>query len=132
MYCFWVQHTILGANYLKKNLLVNQASLRTKTNSSLVLNYYMKPLHLWGGDEIFEKNFQFKWKQPVTKMSSDWFFSQNLLTKSLSNIFHVSAVSCYCQFNYSRYSRYVDSLLFFSKLISRTAIPTQALVITYK
>ena len=36
--------------------------------------YYMKLLHVWRGDELFEVNFEFKWKQPATKMSSKIFF----------------------------------------------------------
>ena len=50
MYCFWkeiaysfnflkrLKHIILGADYMKYNLPVNRAGLRTTTNCSLVLH----------------------------------------------------------------------------------------------
>ena len=74
-----LKHIILGADYMKKNKPVNRAGLRTK---QITACYYMKLLHLCRGDELFEINSEFKWKQPVTKMSSEIFFFQ----KFVSNI----------------------------------------------
>ena len=38
--------------------------------------YYIQVLHLWIGDELFQINFEFKWKKPATKMSSEFFFQK--------------------------------------------------------
>ena len=54
--------------------------------------YYMKFLHLWTGGELFKINFEFKWKQPVTKGSSannfimlnrSWSLSKNCFTSPI-------------------------------------------------
>ena len=64
-----VNHIILGADYMKKNQLVNRVGLRTKTNCSLVV---LQLFYLWRGDELFEIHFEFKRKQP-TKMPQIFF-----------------------------------------------------------
>ena len=68
----------------------------------------MKLLHLWRGDEILEINFEFKWKQPATKMFSE----KNLLKKSYKTIFSVSAVNCYCTYICKGSNRRLFGLLF--------------------
>ena len=40
-------------------------------------------LHLKKGHEFYEMNFEFKWKQPATKMSSEIDVFQKILNKSL-------------------------------------------------
>ena len=46
--------------------------------------YYMKLLSLWRGYEIFKISFEFKWKPPATKISSDFFFPK-FVDKILQN-----------------------------------------------
>ena len=89
-----LKHMILAADYMKKNYSVNRAGLCTKTNHSLVLHeIFTSP----DGDELFEINFEFRWKQSATqpksaerdksalsifpKKSLKYCFSKNLLTK---------------------------------------------------
>ena len=43
----------------------------------------MKLLHLTREDELSEMNFEFRWKQPATKMSSEIDFFQNFVDKIL-------------------------------------------------
>ena len=54
-----------------------------------------------------------------------------LLTKSCKSIFHVSAVNCYCTYIFLKVPT-ADSLVFSSENTSKTAILTQASVITCK
>ena len=100
VYCIYslflkkLKHMILAADYMKKNYSVNRAGLCTKTNHSLVLHeIFTSP----DGHELFEINFEFKWKQSATKPKSaerdksvlsifpkkslKYCFSKNLLTK---------------------------------------------------
>ena len=44
----------------------------------IVVWYYMKLLCLRKGDQLFEINFEFKWKQPATKQSSTNNFSHEI------------------------------------------------------
>ena len=72
----------------------------------------MKTLHLWRGDELFEIKFQFKWKQPATKISSEIFFFKNLLKNSCKKILYVSAVNFYLTYIFKRSNYRFFGLLF--------------------
>ena len=57
---------ILVADYMNKNYSINLAGLCTKADHSLVLHeIFTSP----EGGEVFEINFEFKWKQPAIKGS---------------------------------------------------------------
>ena len=60
------------------------------------------------------------------------FFFKYLSTKSCKSIFYVSTVNCHCTYIFKGSNYRLDSLVFFSWHISRTAIWTQASVITCK
>ena len=53
---------------MKKNQPVNRVS------KQIVVWWYMKILYLWKGNELFEINFEFKWKKPANKGSSTMAF----------------------------------------------------------
>ena len=46
------------------------------TPNQIAVWYYMGLSHPWRADELFQINFEFKSKQPVTKMSSKLLFSK--------------------------------------------------------
>ena len=100
MYCFWkeiaysfnflkrLKHIILGADYMKYNLPVNRAGLRTTTNCSLILHETFTSLKRWWA---FQDTFEIKWKQPATEISSEFFFFQKIVEKVLQQ--HVLFIS---------------------------------------
>ena len=68
-----MKHIILGADYMKKKSLLNGVFC---VPGQTVDWYYRKSLHLWGGNELFEVNFEFKLKKPATKGPSFWLLSK--------------------------------------------------------
>ena len=140
MYCFWkeiaysfnflkrLKHIILGADYMKYNLPVNRAGLRTTTNCSLILHETFTSLKRWWA---FQDTFEIKWKQPATEISSEFFFFSKNCWKS-------SATACFIYQQWTTIAHIFQkvpttySLVFFSKQISRKAVLTQASVITCK
>ena len=52
---------------MKKNYSVDRPVFVAR---KIVVWYYMKLLYLRKEDQLFEINFEFKWKQPATKQSS--------------------------------------------------------------
>ena len=60
-----------------------------KTGFLIKSEYYMKLLRLWGGDELSEKNFEFKWNIFL------YLLKNNLLANSCKSIFYVSFQNIY-------------------------------------
>ena len=61
-----MKHIILGAHYMKKSITCLLTRL-VCVPRQIIAWYYMKLLHLWRGDELFEITFEFKWKRPAAK-----------------------------------------------------------------
>ena len=91
-----------------------------------IASWYYKLLHLWRVDEIFEINFEFKRKQPTTKIYFEFFF-QKFVDKILENCL-VCIISELLMYIFLLGSNDRFSGLF-SKRTSRAAILAQALVI---
>ena len=62
-----MKHIILGADYMKKNSQLTGVFCVPRQIADW---YYMKFLHLGGGNGIFEIKFEFKLKKPANKGSS--------------------------------------------------------------
>ena len=60
---------------MKKNYSVDRPVFVAR---QIVVWYYMKLLYLRKEDQLFEINFEFKWKQPATKQSSTNNFSHEI------------------------------------------------------
>ena len=89
------QHIILGADDMKINYLLTALVYGPRQNAAW---YYRK--HPCREDKHFEISFEFKWKLPATKMSSEKYinFLKKLLITSWKSIFYVSTVKIYCTY----------------------------------
>ena len=90
--------------------------------------YYMKLLRHWRGDELFKKTLNSS--ESCSKCLLKFFFSKICRQNppKASFMYQQWTTTGHIFLN----APYTDSLVFFSKRISRTAVLTQASVITFK